>query len=331
MLQMKKTFGLLSQADGASLFGKELRRKTKRLFHLVASGLPYFTQFAKLKPLVGMTMAEERAYLQDYAKNEYSGRGEIVELGCWLGSSTIPLAMGLEKNPKDQAEGRRIHVYDIFTWHPAMEECAIGTPLEGKYEPGDNFIEEYLAAIRPWQDLIEVRAGDLTQIGWEGEKQIEFLFNDASKSWELANSILQNFYPALIPGVSLCAEQDFGHYYTSWVHLIRYRLREYFEPVCHVPFSGTVVFRYLKKVPADILQQSYSFNSFSEEEIEEAFNYSMGLVSRELQPNVAAAKVMLFIHAGDRARAWQEFTKAKELGFYEQDLVVLKNTYFAEA
>ena len=45
--------------------------------------------------ILGMTSMEEQLFLEDYAQNEYSGKGEIVELGCWLGSSTISLARGL--------------------------------------------------------------------------------------------------------------------------------------------------------------------------------------------------------------------------------------------
>ena len=46
----------------------------------------------------------------------YSGTGEIVELGPWLGSSTFHLISGLENNPYFKTQNKRIHVYDDFVW-----------------------------------------------------------------------------------------------------------------------------------------------------------------------------------------------------------------------
>jgi hypothetical protein len=65
---------------------------------------------------MSMLSLYERSYLQTYAENTYSGRGEVVDLGCWLGSSTIPLAVGLQHNSAIAAKENRIHAYDIFIW-----------------------------------------------------------------------------------------------------------------------------------------------------------------------------------------------------------------------
>lgn len=67
------------------------------------------------------------------------------------------------------------------------------------------------------------------------------------KSWELANSVLRNFFPALRPGLSLVHHQDFVHFFTPWIHLIMYRLREYFEPYAYVR-EGSYIFRYRKEI-----------------------------------------------------------------------------------
>jgi predicted O-methyltransferase YrrM len=37
----------------------------------------------------------EREYLHTFALKKYAGQGAIVDLGCWLGSSTIALASGV--------------------------------------------------------------------------------------------------------------------------------------------------------------------------------------------------------------------------------------------
>ena len=259
--------------------------------------------------ILGMTSWEEQVFLEDYTKNEYSGRGEIVELGCWLGSSTIPLARGLEANSQIIAKNQRINAYDIFTWVPAMEQIAQGTDVAGKFKDGDSFLNEYLKRINPWSHLIQVHPGNLTEIGWEG-RGIEFLFIDAMKSWELTNSIIKNFFPSLIPGFSSIVHQDFAHYYETWIHLIMYRWREYFIPVDLPEVATSKVFRYIKQIPNEVWHYSYSFDDFSEDEVEAAFDYSLSIVPPKVQRNVIAAKVMYFIHVGNWERAKLEFERA---------------------
>ncbi|MEH2236067.1 glycosyltransferase [Nostoc sp.] len=269
--------------------------------------------------ILGMTSMEEQLFLENYAQNEYSGRGEIVELGCWFGSSTISLAMGLEANSCVTNKNQRIHTYDIFIWSSLanMPQSVIGTSLEGKYKDGDSFLDEYLERINPWSHLIHVHPGDLAEIGWQ-QGEIECLFIDAMKSWELTNSIIKNFFPYLIPEVSLVIHQDFAHYYTSWIHLIMYRLREYLVPIEHTFIYSSRAFRYVKLIPNELLQNSYSFNSFSETEVAAAFNYSLDITPKKMQPNILAAKVMYFIHIMDFEKAKSEFKElAARLDYFE--------------
>jgi hypothetical protein len=42
--------------------------------------------------MYSMLTDREREYLRTFAFKEYAGQGAIVDLGCWLGSSTIALA-----------------------------------------------------------------------------------------------------------------------------------------------------------------------------------------------------------------------------------------------
>jgi len=261
--------------------------------------------------IMGMTSMEEQLFFENYAQNEYSGRGEIVELGCWFGSSTISFAMGLEANASVASKSQRIHAYDIFVWDSTanMEPSVIGTSLEGKYDDGESFLDEYLERISPWNNLVHVYPGDLAEIGWQ-QGDIECLFIDAMKSWELTNSIAKNFFPHLIPGLSIVIHQDFAHYYTSWIHLLMYRLREYLVPIEHPFIYSSRAFRSVKPIPPEVLQESYSFDTFTEAEAEAAFAYSLEITHKKMQPNTLAAKVMYFIHTKDFERAKLEFKES---------------------
>ncbi|MCT7979859.1 glycosyltransferase family 4 protein [Laspinema olomoucense] len=262
--------------------------------------------------LLGMTSDQEQIFLQDYGQNIYSGQGEIIDLGCWLGSATISLAKGVEINRRVALKYKRIHAYDLFTWHPYMEQTVKGTSWEGQYQPGDSFLDEFTRRISPWSPSIKVYPGDVTEIGWNGGA-IEYLFVDAMKSWELTKNIFLNFYCDLIPGVSLVHYNDFAHYATAWIHLLIDKLRPHFKHHCNL--YQAAVFQYVKPLPNDtlILKLDPPFSIFSTEDVHQAFAYSLQICHDKLRPNIAAAKVMAFIYLGDIDQAKQELIKAREM------------------
>ncbi len=274
--------------------------------------LAFFQTSSSHSFLLGMTSYQEQVFLHDYGQNEYSGQGEIIDLGCWLGSATISIAKGLEKNLQVTAKNKRIHAYDLFIWEPSyMDRCVKGTTLEGKYKQGDSFLDEFLHRSHPWSQLIEVYPGDVLKIGWS-KRPIEYLFIDAMKTWELTKSIFLNFYPHLIPMTSLIHYNDFAHFYTAWIHLLIYKLRPYFKHHCNL--DQAAVFQYVNPVPFDTLQiyHDTSFKIFSHADIEQAFEYSSAIVTETFRPNIAAAKVMAFFHWGDLIQAKQELSKAMD-------------------
>ena len=247
-----------------------------------------------------MTTEQELAYLESYASEIYSGDGEIVDLGCWLGATTVSLAKGLSRNPKSISSSRRIHAFDTFKWEAWMDGFVADPEISLQQE--ESFLPVFEKRVEPWSQFIEVHAGDLCEIGWRSA-DIEFLFIDAMKSWQSANSIVKEFFTSLIVNKSFVVHQDFAHYYTPWIHLINYRFRDYFIGVYDIPRSSSVVVKYVKAFPAELLVTEYSMFSFSDTEIDAAFDYSMQMVAPDKRANIAAANVMLYLHEGDRARA----------------------------
>ena len=273
--------------------------------------------------LLGMTTKTEQNYFARYGETIYSGKGEIVDLGCWLGSTTIPLAQGLLKNPAFSQSERKIYAYDLFVWYDWMNSSLKGTNLAGKYKEGDSFLEEYKQRTAEYSSRIEICAGDLAQIGWNG-REIEFLLVDAMKNWDLSNAVVKNFYGSLIPNESYVLHQDFGHYFTPWIHLLQWTFRDYFEFAADVPKSGSVVFKCTGKIPVELLSKTYSFESFTGEEANAAYDYSMKLVPPEKLPNVAAAKVMFYVHQQQIEKAKTEFENLLRQGIpLEKDMAVV--------
>jgi hypothetical protein len=119
--------------------------------------------------------------------------------------------------------------------------------------------------------------------------------------------------------------QDFAHFFTPWIHLLQWTFRENFEFAGEVPRSQSVYFRYKTKIPDELLNKNYSFDSFSASDVDAAFEYSLNLVSTEKLPNVAAAKVMWFLHQNEREKARAEFEKLLARGISpEKDLLVVR-------
>ncbi len=266
---------------------------------------------ARGKPKHGMTNLEEQRYYRHYAQRLFKGEGEMVDLGCWLGSTTLSLAAGLEKNRLAQGKGRLIHAYDIFIWESWMD------PYKDKcfkaYAPGESFLDEYNLRVRRYAKQIKVHQADLTQEKWSGQP-IELLLVDAMKSEELAQAIVKHFYPSLIPGISFLLHQDFKHWYTPWIHQIQYELRDYFELEHNVRNSCSIVFRLKKKLDLDVAWLG-QLPSWSAEKIDAAFAYSLAAVADDTewyQDEVRAAKIMYYVHTNRIAEARAAVAKLEQ-------------------
>ena len=116
-------------------------------------------------------------------------------------------------------------------------------------------------------------------------------------------TLLEN--PVNGPGVSLVAHQDFAHFYTGWIHLIHYRLRDYFDFDSEVKRSCTVLFKLKKVIPAELLDQDWALENATLAELNAAFDYSASIVSADKQEQIAAARAMAHIHRGEPELAAQ--------------------------
>ena len=245
-----------------------------------------------------MTSKKEQEWLRSYAANRYQGAGEIVDLGCFLGATTISLAEGLALNPR--AKQKRIHAFDLFVWMPFYEEWTKERGADGLLIEGNSFLPEFLRRTERWKDYISIHPGDLRQVGWEGGP-IELLFVDAMKNPAVATTIAANFFPNLLLRRSYLAHQDFSHAFTPWIHFLTFRLRDHFHFVEDLPQSS--LFRLEKEIDPSLLTRDLAPAAVSPEEIEAAFDYSISIVAETKRANVVAAKAMAYLHRGEPSRA----------------------------
>ena len=193
---------------------------------------------------VTMLSVPEQRLLYTLAKDWFSGAGALVDAGCFLGGSTIALARGL-RDRTAMPPGTVVHSFDRFI----LDSFMIRHFCEpGRFEEGDSFLPMYERNIAGFRDLVEVHAGDVTGFYWLGGP-IELLFIDIAKLWSVNDHLVADFFPHLIPGVSLVIQQDYVHEWCPWLHVTMQSLRDYFTPLGFVEHN-TMVFRYERQVPA---------------------------------------------------------------------------------
>jgi len=248
-----------------------------------------------------MTTDNELELLETYARDRFTGAGRIVDLGCWYGATTMSLARGLAENTRAKSF-RSVDAIDLFEWHEWMNPNADRVNLPKRYRTGDNFYEDVRDLLRPYGSLVRVEKQNLLTYVPPPDP-IEFLFVDAMKNWELAQAIVSNFFPLLLPETSYVVQQDFAYYFPEIAtnHLIMWRLRDCFRCVHHVRRSCSVVFRCVKSVdPARL--PVFTPDLFTPEMIDEAYDYSFACVSRDARIMLEVAKLNFLIERGESSR-----------------------------
>lgn len=276
----------------------------------------------EIRDLPGMTSYQERLCLYRHALT-LEADGQIVDLGCWLGSLTASLAAGVLANPYLNPGTVRIYAYDTFEWKSWMTPIATKFGVSG-HKDGDNFLALFERYVAPWRWLIVARVGDIGKQSWTGAP-ISFLSIDAMKDVWTTGAIIKMFFRYLIPGRSLVFQQDFAHYYTPWVHLVQWRLRHHFSLVEDVPESGGILFHYNEKIPPGKYDALLDFANVSDEEWQAAFAYSRSITLPEKLEKLAAAEVMRFVHENRGADAVTLTRKYEEQGIIGREFEIMRS------
>jgi glycosyltransferase involved in cell wall biosynthesis/SAM-dependent methyltransferase len=204
------------------------------------------------------------------SKDFFTGSGTLVELGSWLGGSTAAFAQGILNNKN--ITSKKIFSYDNFIWTPWYNKYNLGI----KKSVGDSFLDIYLQNINQWKEIVNVRHGDVCELGWHGDP-IELLFIDIMKSIDTAKCVARSFFPSLIPENSLVIHQDYKHFHEFWIHMMMFRLRNHLIPVLNILDAPTVIFKCIKQINQVDIDYSCSFDTFTKNEINNAFKFSLDI------------------------------------------------------
>jgi hypothetical protein len=268
--------------------------------------------------LNAMTMlsTSERALLYWLARDYYTGAGEIVDGGCFVGGSTLALAYGLLDGGHEW-ERPRIHVYDLFASDPYMVEYYF-KPLGITCTSGESFRTFFDANTRSVASLLQVNQGDICQIGWTGEP-IEIMFIDISKHWSINDVLLTDFFPCLIPGRSVVIQQDFIFEWCPWLAVTMEYLADYFEYIAFVEHNSTV-YLHTRPIPSDVLQ--VKLWDFPLERKVELMDRAIGRFSGYARGMLECAKAALLLESGKASAAIDLLAHVR--GQYPEDQIILR-------
>ena len=204
------------------------------------------------------TSGAERRFLYRFFAHVWSGKGDVVEVGPFLGGTTRAIARGMLANPACSPDAL-LYTYDRF------EEYYYGNELRAYVEPlvHGGFLDaaaveaiggaasfedagfydlfshihrgtsyEHLLVVRnePLPDAPEA-VGERVQL--PDERHLSAFFVDGCKSWYATKYFLREALPRSSPGAHFLF-QDYGWYTDFWIPAIVYLTRDALTLVSHV-------------------------------------------------------------------------------------------------
>jgi len=161
----------------------------------------------------GMITDEEIQYYH-WVSQYYSGEHAVVELGPWLGLSTVHLATAL--GPTLRQHGKRLHVFDDFVWRPSWMNGHMRPQdprCPGEHESFEHLFRQYTAPVESLMAVERVKITDydgnesLPQLRWSGGP-IELLIVDCGRTIAANQAWMDIFSPHFIPHRTLVVMQD---------------------------------------------------------------------------------------------------------------------------
>jgi hypothetical protein len=256
----------------------------------------------------GMIGQMERKLLWYLTQEYFTGRGEIIDAGSFVGASTVSLANGISKNLAKLDKRRLIHSYDRFVVDADYLKDFLTKHYKTKHM-GDSFFDVFSNNMEKYTDYVIVHRGDFLEERWVG-KPIEILFIDICKDVRLNAAVMREFFGSLIPGVSVVVHQDYHHPHLPWIHISMESLSAYFEIVAEM-VDHSIVFCLREPLPPAALNKCIAY-SFNPDEQVSLMDSAIARLKTRNRANVSLAKVILLYQLRGRDAAERELATVIE-------------------
>jgi len=169
-------------------------------------------------PVPSMLTKDEMRYYH-YITRFYTGQGEVVEIGPWIGSSTYNIVGGLLNNPAFTAD-KRLYVFDDFVWRTSwMDKWLVGTGIpvlenHTSFLPLFHKMTEKFAAHIQAQAMKLMDAGDNSRVPWfKWDKgPVELCFIDCGRALKMNETWYEALQPYFIPDRTIIVMQDWQNF-----------------------------------------------------------------------------------------------------------------------
>jgi hypothetical protein len=221
--------------------------------------------------------------------------GAVVDLGCFLGGSSVSLAWGVSKGSYERA----VYSFDHFNIDEHGKYLYLYKRGHGFF-PGTDAFPIFEKFTKPISDKIIPIKGDVLDYNWDKEN-ISILFIDLAKTKQLNDHILYNFFPQLLPG-SIIVQQDFLFFRTPWIYPTMHKLSDSIEFLSHTK-DNSVVFGVHRSIKQEELTKCLSRNTTYDDTID-AIKYFRALFSTVRQLEMIDALAESFKAAPNADKAW---------------------------
>lgn len=159
-----------------------------------------------LDGIPAMTSPQVHAYLTELGKT-WTGEGVAMELGCWMGASSIALLKGLTQ------VGYNKPYWAFDQWRATKDQIPKAAAQGVKLTLGVDVQRFFLKNIHPVYQKIEAHRGGLPGTLDKYDKQpIEFCLFDAPKADPIFTMCIERVKPYWIPGTTVLGLLDY-HFY----------------------------------------------------------------------------------------------------------------------
>jgi len=241
---------------------------------------------------LGLIAGEERRLLFYLAATYYRGRGVVCDAGAFLGASAFCLAAGLAQSALSSSPLARVLSYDLFV----SDEEYVKDFIASRFPAiPDAVAADYLHIFHFQTALhasrIEAIAGDFCRAPAPSQP-VELLFVDVAKTPALNAHLVSQFFPRLIPGVSILIQQDFYHAWHPYIHITMQYLKQYFVIIDGFVNSQSRVYLLSQNIPEEELHRVARLELTLEEQLR--------LLNEAAAESVGPVRLMIMV-----AKVWQ--------------------------
>jgi predicted transport protein len=193
-------------------------------------------------------------FFRNISSQQYKGEGIIVDGGSFLGASTLAICQSLEDSGNKIREHAVIAIDRFVALDIYLVEFFASKGIDVRL--GESFLDLFLSNVIEHINKIEVRCGDVTQVG-RINGDIEICIVDIAKSPGINSYIIANWLTKMLPGGSLLIHQDFYAPSHPWIAVSMAELIEYFDIVEEKVGEGAC-FKLTQPIPSERVKSAMS-------------------------------------------------------------------------